>query len=148
VTAEELEHEVQALGRLDLEDLRAEWRRRWGAPPKLRSRELMAYAATYRLQADAIGDLQAPTRRKLAELGRRFAEDRAYRPVAGPNLTPGCSLIRAWGGARHEVRVLDEGFSYLGQRFASLSAVAQHITGAKRSGVLFFGLKAKVGARS
>jgi hypothetical protein len=147
VTAEELEQEVQALDRLDIEGLRAEWWRRWGAPPKLRSRELMAYAATYRLQADAVGDLPAPTRRKLAELGRRFVADRAYRPVAGPILTPGCSLIREWGGARHEVKVLDDGFGYLGQRFASLSAVAQHITGAKRSGVLFFGLKEKAGPR-
>ena len=148
MTAEELEQEAQALARLDLEGLRAEWRRRWGAPPKLRSRELMAYATTYRLQADAIGDLPAPTRRKLAELGRRFAEDLAYRPVAGPNLTLGCSLIREWGGARHEVKVVEDGFSYLGQRFSSLSAVAQHITGAKRSGVLFFGLKEKAGVRS
>jgi hypothetical protein len=148
VTADELDQEVQTLGRLDLEALRTEWRRRWGAPPKLRSRELMAYAATYRLQADAVGDLPAATRRKLVELGRRFAEDRAYRPVAGPNLTPGCSLIREWGGARHEVKVVEDGFSYLGQRFSSLSAVAQHITGAKRSGVLFFGLKEKARAPS
>jgi hypothetical protein len=139
----DIDQEVQALARLDLKGLRAEWRVRWGEPPKLRSRELMAYAAAYRLQAEAFDDLPAPTRRRMAELARKFAADRSYRPAPGPKLTAGCSLIREWGGARHEVKVLDEGFSYLGKRFSSLSSVAQHITGAKRSGVLFFGLKEK-----
>ena len=148
MTPADLAEEVQALERLDLQGLRTEWGRRWGAPPKLRSRELLAYAATYRLQAEASGDLPAPTRRRIAELGRRFAADRSYRPVPGPKLTPGCSLIREWGGVRHEVSVLEDGFGYQGQRFTSLSEVAQHITGAKRSGPLFFGLKDKPGAGS
>jgi hypothetical protein len=140
--------EVQALERLDLEGLRAEWRRRWGAPPKLRSRELLAHAAAYRLQAGALGDLAAPTRRRLAELGRRFASDRSYRPLPGPGLTPGCSLIREWGGVRHEVWVTETGFSYQGKAFASLSKLAEHITGTKRSGLLFFGLKGQQGRGS
>ena len=146
MTAKTVAEEVQALERLDLEGLRTQWRRRWGAAPKLRSRELMAHAAAFRLQAEAFGDLPAPTRRRIAELGRRFAEDRAFKPVVGPTLTPGCSLIREWGGVRHEVRVTETGFIYQGLPFSSLSAVAQHITGVKRSGVLFFGLKG--GARS
>ena len=148
MTPNTIAEEVQALERLDLQGLRAEWRRRWGAPPKLRSRELLAHAAAYRLQAAAFGDLPAPTRRRIAELARRFGADRSYRPVAGPNLTVGCSLIRQWGGVRHEVKVTQTGFSYQGNPFSSLSKVAQHITGAKRSGVLFFGLKDKAGSRS
>ena len=72
----------------------------------------------------------------------------AHSVVPGPKLTPGCSLIREWGGARHEVRVLEEGFGYQSERFSSLSQVAQHITGAKRSGRLFFGLKEKPGTHS
>jgi hypothetical protein len=135
--------EIQALERLDLQALRAEWRRRWGAPPKRRSRELLGHAAAYKLQADAFGDLPATTGRRMAEMARRFGADRSYRPVPGPRLTPGCSLIREWGGVRHEVKVTDDAFSYQGARFSSLSKVAQHITGAKRSGVLFFGLKDK-----
>jgi hypothetical protein len=135
--------EVRALQRLDLEGLRAEWRRRWGDPPKLRSRELMAYAAAYRLQAEAHGDIAPETRRRASDLARRFAADRNYQPTPGPSLTPGCSLVREWGGARHEVKVLADGFSYQGHSFSSLSAVAAHITGTKRSGVLFFGLKGK-----
>jgi hypothetical protein len=137
----DVDQEVQALERLDLEALRAAWRSRWGEPPKYRARELMAYALAHRLQAETFGDLPAPTRRKLAELGRRFQENPRFQPTPGPNLTPGCSLLREWGGVRHEVVVLERGFAYAGQRFLSLSRVAQHITGVKRSGVLFFGLK-------
>jgi hypothetical protein len=147
MTARTISQHVEALEALDLDGLRSEWRRRWGDPPVLRSRELMSHAAAHRLQVEAFGDLDAPTRRRLAELGRRFGEDRSFRPTPGPQLTPGCSLIREWGGARHEVKVLEEGFSYDGQTFASLSRIAEHITGAKRSGVLFFGLKTKEGGR-
>jgi hypothetical protein len=145
VSGRNIAEEVQALGRLDLEGLRIQWRQRWGEPPKLKSRELMAYAVSYRLQAEAFGDLAAPLKRRVVELGRKFAKDRSYRPVPGPTLAPGCSLIREWGGFRHEVWVTEGGFSYQGKAFASLSAVAQHITGVKRSGHLFFGLKGKVG---
>ena len=140
-----IETEVQAVEVLDLQTLRAEWRRRWGAPPKLRSRELLAHAFAYRLQAEAFGDLPAPLKRRVAELARRFKVDRSYRPAPGPNVTPGCSLVREWGGVRHEVKVIEGGFSYQGATYASLSRLAEHITGAKRSGVLFFGLKAKEG---
>jgi hypothetical protein len=143
MTTANLAEEVQALERLDLKDLRTEWRRRWGEPPKLRSRELLAFSATDRLQTEAFGGLSSPTRRRMAELARRFGADKSYRPVPGPKLTPGCSLVREWGGARHVVQVIEDGFGYQGQRFSSLSKVAQYITGSKRSGMLFFGLKEK-----
>lgn len=77
----------------------------------------------------------------MAELARRFREDRNYTPTPGPQLKPGASLIKEWRGVRHEVRVLEEGFSYQGQRFSSLSEVAQHITGTRWNGKVFFGLK-------
>jgi hypothetical protein len=141
IDTDKIDQEVQALERPDLEGLRALWRRRWGAPPKLRSRELMAYAAAHRLQAEAFGDLAPAVSRRLGDLARRFTADRNFQPTAGPALAPGCSLVREWGGARHEVGVLEDGFGYDGQRFTSLSAVAAHITGVKRSGLLFFGLK-------
>ena len=142
MTAKAIGAEIEALERLDLPALRADWRSRWGEPPKLRSRELLAHALAHRIQVEVYGDLAPATRRRLGDLGRRFAADRDYRPVAGPSLTIGCTLVREWGAKRHEVKVVEGGFGYRGATFASLSAVAQHITGTKRSGVLFFGLKA------
>jgi hypothetical protein len=132
------------LGEMNIDQLRTTWTQLVGGPvPKLRARELMALALAYRLQARIHGDLPGPLKRKLAELGRRFTEDRSYTPVPGPALKPGCSLIKDWRGVRHEVRVLEEGFSYQGVRFGSLSEVARRITGTKWNGQVFFGLKAR-----
>ena len=139
-----LDDEIQALARLDLAGLRSTWRERWRSePPTLRSRSLMSHAFAYKLQAAAEGDLDSATRRRLNDLGRRFADDRSYRPTSGPALAIGCTLVREWGGFRHEVKVVEGGFAYQGETHPSLSGLAQHITGAKRSGQLFFGLKAK-----
>lgn len=130
---------------MSLDALRAAWVEHLGGePPRLRARELMALSLAYRLQARTEGDLPGPVKRRCAELARRFAEDPKYTPVAGPALKPGSSLIKEWRGVRHEVRVTEEGFSYLGERFGSLSEVAQRITGTKWNGLVFFGLKARV----
>ncbi len=59
--------------------------------------------------------------------------------------------MREWGGTTHTVLVLDDGFEYLGQRYASLTKVAAVISGLHRSGPAFFGLKrakARFGGRS
>jgi hypothetical protein len=129
---------------MSLPELRDAWAARFRErPPLLRTRELLALALAHRLQVGAVGDLPGPAKRRLAELGRRFAADRSYAPVAGPVLKPGSALIKAWRGVRHEVWVLEEGFSYQGQAFGSLSEVATHITGAKWNGHVFFGLKAR-----
>jgi hypothetical protein len=129
---------------MSLEALRQAWRARLGEePPKHRVRELLALGLAYRLQARVHGDLPGPLKRRAAELGRRFSEDRNYTPTPGPVLKPGSSLIKEWRGVRHEVRVLEEGFSYLGERMGSLSEAAERITGTKWNSHVFFGLKAR-----
>ena len=130
--------EVRALERLDLEGLRTEWRRRYGAPPKLRSPDLLRRMLGWRIQAAAFGGLDAETRRRLR------------RPTAARPLTPaptsGTRLTREWKGARHEVEVVVGGFIYDGRRFASLSEIARSITGARWNGPRFFGLRAAADA--
>ena len=56
-------------------------------------------------------------------------------------LKPGTRLMREWRGRTHEVLVLDDGFSWQGTDYRSLSAIARKITGTAWSGPLFFGLK-------
>ena len=56
-------------------------------------------------------------------------------------LKPGTRLMREWRGRRYEVVVLDDGFSWQGMHYRSLSAIARTITGTAWSGPLFFGLK-------
>ena len=64
------------------------------------------------------------------------------KPESGkPNLKPGTRLIREWEGEAHEVTVLEKGFRWRGQKYASLSPIAREITGTRWSGPRFFGLK-------
>ena len=66
------------------------------------------------------------------------------RPVEprDPRLPPpGTVLRRVFEGVAHEVAVCEEGFEYGGTRYKTLSAIAQHITGTRWNGFLFFGLK-------
>jgi hypothetical protein len=124
--------EVEALTALDLEGLRAEWRRRWGAAPKLRSPELLRRMIAWRIQASAYGGLDLETRRKLSGAT-------AITPSGA--LQPGTRIVRQWQGRRIEVVVVDGGFAFNGAVYRSLSAIAQAVTGTKWNGPRFFGLR-------
>jgi hypothetical protein len=69
----------------------------------------------------------------------RRAERGGY--VLVRDLKPGTRLIREWRGRTYQVLVVDDGFSWRGTRYRSLSALARKITGTPWSGPLFFGLK-------
>ena len=66
-----------------------------------------------------------------------------FRPKVRANriLPAGTRLIREWQGIHHEVIVLPDGFLWQGQIHASLSVIAQKMTGTKWNGWIFFGLK-------
>ena len=109
------------------------WSGYFGAPPPPRtSRALLLRAVAYTVQERALGGLSAGTRRRLG----------GPDPVParrGPR--PGTVLVREWHGAGHQVRVIEDGVLYRGERYRSLSEVARRITGTRWSGPRFFGLK-------
>lgn len=125
--------EVEQLGLLDLEGLRDFWRERFGAPPPIRSVELLRLMIAWRLQTAQSGGLDQATRRALARTG----------PVApeGSQLGQGAVITRDWQGKRQEVMILDDGFRWEGKRYRSLSAIARAITGTRWNGPKFFGLR-------
>jgi len=106
------------------------------APPRA-SRSLLIYGLAYRIQQSVYGGLSAASRRRLRSIAQQL-ESRAWQPAG---LAPGTRLIRQWRGQRHEVRVLESGYTYRGARYASLSAIANLISGTHCSGPRFFGLK-------
>lgn len=132
---------LAALQAMSLPRLRSFWAKRWGAVPAYRTRDQILRAAAWKLQADAYGGSSARIRRDLNNLGARFASDRSFNPSSPAALMPGTTLVREWGGRRHEVAVVPDGFEYDGQRFTSLSAVALAITGTTWNGQVFFGVK-------
>lgn len=125
--------EVEALERLDLQALRALWRERYGAPPRLRSVELLRLSLGWRLQAEALGGLDREARRQLSRRGPIQAE--------GRHLGVGARLRREWKGKLVEVEVEADGFRWQGRLYPSLSAAATAIAGSRWNGPRFFGLR-------
>jgi len=132
VNHEAIYDEVRALERLDLYALRDEWRKRYGEPPKLRSRELLGLQLAWKIQADAFGGLTPEVKAKLRAPGKI---------KAGPQLMVGTRLTREWKGAPQVVFVTESGLEWNGQTYMSLSAVARAITGIRWNGPRFFGLR-------
>lgn len=158
----DLESEIDEIERLSLDDLRIRWRNLSGrlAPAHL-SRGLLARILAYRVQTQACGDLDRNTIRALErwsepvghkEPGGQAKASETHKSVdisSAPQrrvcepliLKPGTLLTREWQGRIETVMVVADGFAWNGEIFASLSAVAQAITGTKWNGHQFFGVR-------
>ena len=155
----QVDSELEALEGLGLDELRLQWRNRWGrlAPAHL-SRGLLFRLMAYRIQTEAFGDLDRATAKMLDRLAATETQDRASGATAvvdasnpsksSPSKTkesesplvlkPGALLTREWQGRIERVMALDEGFAWNGKTYASLSAAAFAITGVKWNGHRFF----------
>ena len=133
---------LSRLPKLDIYELREEWRCLYKADvsPHL-SRELLIRAVAYRMQEVALGGLRPEPLRQLRQIAQELKQTGAVAKCFRPQLKPGTRLIREWQGRTYEVVVLDDGLSWQGTRYRSLSAIARKITGTPWSGPLFFGLK-------
>ena len=60
---------------------------------------------------------------------------------------PGARLIRTWQEQRHEVLVTEADYLWRDRSWVSLSAIAREITGTRRNGPAFFGLRQERAAR-
>lgn len=106
-------------------------------PPKRLSATLMRRILAHEIQAGASRRFLKRDQKKLIKLARGNARRSA------PCLVAGGRLIREWNGVAHEVEVLEKGFSWRGQTYRSLSAIAQAITGTRWSGPRFFGISTR-----
>jgi hypothetical protein len=138
--------EIARLRGLDIDALRARWRTvfRQKAPPRL-PRHLLFRTLAYRLQADALGDLDLATRQLLDKSGSPAGLIQLTTDLSRiqPGLRPGTTLTREWDGHLQQVMVLPDGFSWKGKTYPSLSKVASAITGTRWNGPRFFGLRDK-----
>jgi hypothetical protein len=133
---------LSRLPTLDLGELRQQWRGLYKMEASRHlSHELLVRAVAYRMQEVALGGLRPEPRRQLRRIAQEFNDTGEATIRARPALKPGSRLLREWQGRTYEVLVLDDGFSWQGTRYRSLSAIARQITGTPWSGPLFFGLK-------
>ena len=136
-----LQADLARLAAMDLAGLRRRWRTLFGrSAPEGLPRALLQRMLAYRVQADALGDLDRDTARALERLGRGEG-DLPLPETRGTK--PGTLLVREWEGTLHRVMVLEEGYAWNGQSFESLSKVARAITGTNWNGPRFFGLRQK-----
>lgn len=92
----------------------------------------------WRLQARNAEAMPPSFERRLKKAVSGLSTKKSSRiPVAGGK------LIRVWRAKTYEVVVLECGFRYEGRVYASLSKIAQEITGARWSGPRFFGFQSK-----
>lgn len=130
------------LGPLAVHELLIRWESAFKrSPPPGTRREFLLASLAYREQELAEGGLSPQAQKALREVARNLAQKTSSAAPLGP-LKPGTRLLRTWQGERHEVLVLEKGFSHDGRTYASLSEIARAITRARWSGPLFFGLKA------
>ncbi len=145
-----LDQAIARLEDLSPQELCLHWRNHLGGTaPRHVPRWFLEKLLAYRLQAQIHGDLLPATLRLLKGRGKREASGpkpfqiRSPAMRQGGALRPGSVLVREWQGRLEQVRVLEEGFTWQGRSFASLSAVAKAITGTSWNGHRFFGLAQK-----
>ena len=139
-----MNHEVTiaAIEGMALRERRTEWQRRFGAsPPPAMGSGLLARALAYEVQAKAMGRLSKSELRRIARIHKDEQARGGPQCRDADQLRPGTWLSRTWHGDTHQVIVMENAFEYRGERYASLTAIAQRITGAGWSGPRFFGLK-------
>lgn len=136
----ELKALLQSIDGEGMESLRRTWRLTFGdEPPPLRSAAVLMRVLAERAQVEAMGG-DTSLDQRLAKTAARHRV--GSKPVVRTaTFKPGSRLEREWKGQRHQVDVIDGGYVWNGQTYASLSPIARQITGARWNGPRFFGLR-------
>ncbi|MEX6634567.1 DUF2924 domain-containing protein [Hyphococcus lacteus] len=140
-----LEQALSSLDDLSFGDLKQLYHKHHKrTPPKRIGRTLLILAIAYEMQRKF-------HRVRVDRLHKRvMAQSSSSKGRQGPSkvkiaprqsLRPGGRLVREWRGKQYEVYVAGDGCYLDGKRFRSLSAAAEAITGVKRNGPAFFGLR-------
>ncbi len=130
------------MAELPLDDIKAEWKHRFGAPAPNLSLELLRLGIGFKLQEHRLGGIGRGTRAVLRQVAHRAGKGAVPKPLPR-KFTPGTRLVRDWHGVGHTVIVLEKGFEYDGKHWKSLTGIAKAITGAHWNGPRFFGLSGR-----
>src|SRR5713226_9694486 len=156
---------IEECRKLPLQALRTKYQKLFGESPRSGHKDYLFRRIAWRLQANRYGDLSEEARERALAI----ADDRDLRlqlpreagPKNGKSVfsarrhhstdlrlpLPGTILTRSYKGKILRVCVLPDGFRYQARRFRSLSAVAEHITGTRWNGFVFFALQGRRGQR-
>ena len=141
-----LDGEIAGLVDRSTQELRRAWRTlHHTGPPLGLSRDLIIRGLADKLQQRAHGGPSRALQRRLRTLAAEFEKGAlSFHPGIVPKT--GATLVRQWRGHNHTVLVHKDGFEYEGQRYRSLTVIAEQITGAHWSGPRFFGVNRRARA--
>ena len=119
----------------------SEWRRMFKCrePEKAGAKVLRTCLQVQVLRQGNIQDYNKAHAKLMSRLKRHEVGDGPLSTNIG--LSAGTELIRSYRGQTYTVTVQDTGFEWNGAHYGSLSELATRITGTRRSGPRFFGLK-------
>ena len=158
-----IDKEVAEMRRMTVKELQQKFAEVCGEQPRSHNRQWMIKRLAWKLQAREYGGLSDAALRRAKEIAdtcdlsdlrvtapKDFlaAAPETYEAIFNTPLDsrlpmPGTLLTRRYKGQTLCVQVLADGFSFEGEKYKSLSAVARKITGATWNGYLFFGLTKK-----
>lgn len=138
----DVEAELDRLGSMPIAALRVRYREMFRSePPPAFGPDLLRRSIAQRIQERAYGGLSREAKKLLSQLVRSMASGKTGRLEVPQRIKPGSELVRIWNDQTHKVTVLAKGFAYQGEVFASLSEIANRITGTRWNGPKFFGLR-------
>ncbi len=131
---------------MSLDQLREKWPDLYGTEPPQYKKQFLVKRLAHRIQElfyDGLSEQTKSHLKKVAETDpvatviRKIPEERKSQEA----ILPGTRFVRIWNDQCYEVIARESGFEYDGRIFRSLSAIAREITGTRRNGKIFFGLK-------
>jgi hypothetical protein len=163
--SETVQRQLAGLGKMTTGELVQRYSELHGQACRTRHRAYLIRKIAWRIQANAEGDLSERARRRAAELAndaevRVMAPKSLISPPQGgepvtttrpftpnkqrdPRLPPvGSAIVRKFKGRSIRVVVLEDGqgFDLDGERYATLTAVAEKVSGTHINGFRFFHL--------
>jgi hypothetical protein len=153
--------ELDTLGHQTVSELKVRYRQLFGEPSRSHHKQFLVRRIAWRLQALAEGDLSERARQRALTLAqdadlrlrapqalpKPFPPPAAAMPKRDPRLPPpGAVLTRLFRGQMLRVEVLPKGFRYQDRVYASLSAIARHVSGVQWNGFSFFALPSRAEA--
>jgi len=133
-----LDDGLEALGAMSASELSEEWRKQMRtAAPRIPA-DLLRRALAQRLQERAFGGLPAVVLRQIKKAAAKSQQEPTRSKT--PSIRPGTRLIREWNGRTIVVLTLEDGFSWDGRHYGSLTKIANEVAGGSWSGPRFFGL--------
>jgi hypothetical protein len=138
----DIEKDLAELSRAPIRQLRLRWKAVFRSePPAAFGPDLLRRSIAQRAQEQHYGGLSATVQRQLNQIVKAIASKPSGRIELPKRIKPGAVLIRTWKDKSYRVMVREDGFTFEGRVYNSLSEIAREITSTRWNGPKFFGLR-------